>query len=422
MEPCGPESTRPNPTDTGGECMPEQQRFGSDAFVRFMRMLSALALLAAIGGAVILTLQANQEPEPSQIEFVSGYGPGVVLLESATSIGPDPFTAPVAVDLGIDQALMAYAPLSAAAFEEPNRRGSPADLLAAGEFGWELVARRDAVGGRLPISEIRSLAADMLGLEGAVLDLDDLNGDGFDDDGRFTLRAGDGSAVCVTPGSVRTLTVAQQRQIDVADGAAANGLTWDPSGPCGTRIAPAELNQIKTGATAGVFGASLSGEVCDVGLLVSSLEANPPAAEAWAIVHGIPAESIPDFVSGLTPVVLLQDSAVTNFGWRGGQIVPRQSILQRGTSVLVDRRGTPVARCQSGSPLRPPQPLPATPSFQADPWPGFGRSSIAEISASDHDVAEFVLVDIVTGEAIRRAPGLPGAQASLAGPVYVVEG
>ncbi|MBU1493938.1 MAG: hypothetical protein KJ956_08230 [Actinobacteria bacterium] len=416
------EQVLPDPTGIGRVCMYGQPRLGSDAFVRFMRMLSALALLVAIGGAVILTLQVNEEPQPPQVEFVSGYGPGLVLLESATSTGPDPFTAPVAVDLVIDQALLAYPPLRSDALETPHRLGSRADLLVAGEFGWELVARRDIGGGRLPIDEIHSLAADLLGLDATIADVEDRNGDGFDDDGSFTLRAGDGSAVCVTLGSSRTLTKAQGRQIDVEDSAAANGLVWDPNGPCGTRTAPAEINRVKTGATPGVFGAARSGEVCDIGLLVSSLQSNPRAAEGWATVHGIPAGSISDYVSGLTPVVLLLDTAVTNFGWRNGEILPRQSVLQRGTSVLVDRRGRPVARCQSGSPLRPPQPLPATPAFQGDPWPGFSSALIDEIAAADHDVIEFVLVDIVTGEAIRRTPGIPGAQASLAGPIYVVEG
>jgi len=402
--------------------MNQEQRLGSDAFVRFMRTLSALALLVAVGGVTILTLGANQDTEPPLVEFASGYGPGLVLLEPASTIGPDPFTAPVAVDLGIDQALMAYPPLSAEAFQGPHRRGSSADLLVAGEFGWALVEGRDARGGRLPITEIRLLATEILGPAAIITDLDDINSDGFDDDGSFSVQSMDGSAVCVAPGLRRTLTLAQGHQIDAEDDAAANGLTWESSGPCGTRTTPRELNPAKTGATPGMFGGARSGEVCDVGLLVASLQTNPQAAEGWATVHGIPAENLSDLVGGLTPVILLGDTAVTSFGWRGGQIVPRQSILQRGTSVLVDRRGTLAARCLSGSPLRPPQPLPTTPSFQGEPWPGFGRAFIGEVSASDRDVGEFVLVDIVTGEPIRRAPGVPGALASLAGSVYVVEG
>ncbi len=403
--------------------MYDQQQFGSDGFVRFTRVLAALALLVALGGALALTLRVSGDPEiADDVEFSSGYGPGVLLLEPATAIGPDPFTSPVAVDLGIDQALIVFPPLDADSLRNPHRRGSRADLLVAGEFGWELVERRDARGGNLPIVEIRSLAAEILGLDAMVSGLDDLNGDGLDDDGSFTLRASDGSSVCVTPGNRRTLALAQGLQIDSEDGAAAHGLTWTTDGPCGTHNVPQEVNLGRTGGTPGVFGASLSGDVCDVGLLVSALQSNPRVGAAWAAVHGIQAESISDFVSGLTPVVLLRDTVVTNFGWRNGKIIPRQSVLQRGTSVLVDRRGVPATRCLSGSPLRSPQPLPAAPSFQGEGWAGFSRVSLDEVSPSGHEVSEFLLVDIASGAPIRRAPGAPGTLASLAGPIHIVAG
>ena len=403
--------------------MYDQQRFGSDGFVRFTRMLAALALLVALGGGLALTLRASGDPEiAGDIEFTSGYGPGTLLLEPATAIGPDPFTSPVAVDLGIDQALIAFPPLDPDSLKEPHRRGSRADLLVAGEFGWELVERRDARGGNLPVAEIRNLAAEILGLDATVSGLDDLNDDGLDDDGSFTLRASDGSSVCVTPGNRRTLTLAQGLQIDPEDGAAAHGLTWSTDGPCGTNNVPSEVNLGRTGGTPGVFGASLTGDVCDAGMLVSLLQSNPLVGDAWATVHGIPAEDIAAFVTDLTPVVLLRDTVVTNFGWRNGKIVPRQSVLQRGTSVLVDRRGVPAARCLSGSPLRPPQPLPAAPSFQGEGWAGFSRVSLDEVAPSGREVSEFLLVDIGTGAPIRRAPGAPGALASLAGPIHIVAG
>ena len=403
--------------------MYDQQQFGSDGFVRFTRMLAALALLVALGGALALTLRVSGDPEiADDVEFASGYGPGVLLLEPATAIGPDPFTSPVAVDLGIDQALIAFPPLDADSLQDPHRRGSRADLLVAGEFGWELVARRDARGGNLPIVEIRSVAAEILGLDATVSGLDDLNGDGLDDDGSFSLRASDGSSVCVTPGNRRTLALAQGLQIDPEDGAAAHGLTWTTDGPCGTHNLPQEVHLGRTGGTPGVFGASLSGDVCDVGLLVSALQSNPRVGDAWATVHGIQVESTSDFVSGLTPVVLLRDTVVTNFGWRNGKIIPRQSVLQRGTAVLVDRRGVPATRCLSGSPLRSPQPLPAAPSFQGEGWAGFSRVSLDEVAPSGHEVSEFLLVDIASGAPIRRAPGAPGALASLAGSIHVVAG
>jgi hypothetical protein len=407
--------------DAAGE-MYERQRIGSDAFVGFMRTLSALALLVAIGGAVFLTLQAGDAEDRPAVDFVSGYGPGLLLLEPADEVGPDPFTAPVAVDLDIDQALLAFPPLSPDTFDEPHRRGSAADLMAAGEFGWALVEARDLAGGRIPVSGIRALVGEVLGLDATVADLDDFDGDSYDDDGFFTLRAADESAVCITPGQRRTLTEAQGAHLDAEDGAPANGLSWTSYGPCGSDPPQPRLSPARTSATSGVFGAVGNGEVCDLGLLVSSLQSNARAADGWATVQGIAAEEIPGFVSTLTPVVLLEDTVVTNFGWRDGQVAPRQSVLQRGTSVLVDRRGSPVARCLSGSPLRPPQPLPAAPSFQGEEWPGFGRAFLDEILAADREVLQFVLVDIATGQPIRRAPGLPGALSSLAGPVYVVEG
>ena len=402
--------------------MDEQHRIGADAFGVVMRLLGGLALAVAIGGAVVLIVRANGGPEPSGVDIAAEYGPGVLLLEPADVTGPDPFTGPVAVDLEIDQVLLAPQPLDPATFGEPHRRGSDADLMVAGEYGWALVGARDSGGGRVSITDIRDLTAVVLGPGATLGDLDDGDGDGFDDDGAFTLQASDGSAACVQPGSKRTLALALGVQIDAEDDAAANGLTWSPDGPCGSVAGSLPASSARTGATPGVFGAAGDGEVCDQGLLASSLRSNAPAAEGWATAHGITPEEIDDLVGDSTPVVLLEDTMVTSFGWRNGAIVSRQSILQRGTAVLVDRRGLPVARCLSGSPLRSPQPLPAAPTYRGAAWPGFVRAFVQEIPAADREVLEFLLVDIVTGEPIRRVPGIGGAAASLAGPLYVVQG
>lgn len=400
--------------------MERERRFGSDGFVRFLRVLAALALLLALGGAMLLTLRAGRGVPAPAIEFGSAYAPGVLVLEPADEVGPDPFTDPVAAQLDLDPALIALPPAGRDSLDSPHRRGSAADLIAAGEFGWALVDRRDR-NGRLQISSIRSVAADVLGPDGLVTGLEDIDGDGLDDDGSFTLEASDGSAVCVTPGSPRTLAIAQGSQIDVEDGAAANGLSWNPGGPCGssTTGSPAVA---ETGATPGVYGATGEGEVCDPGLLASLLQANPRVAEGWATVVGVPVEDVPEFVSDLTPVVLLEDTLVTNAGWHNGKIVPRQSVLQRGTTVMVDRHGSPTVRCLSGSPLRPPQPVPAAPTFEGEAWAGFGRGHLEEIAPSAVEVPEFLLIDVQTGEPIRRTPGLSGALTAIAGPIYVVEG
>jgi len=113
---------------------------------------------------------------------------------------------------------------------------------------------------------------------------------------------------------------------------------------------------------------------------------------------------------------------VTDVGWRNGELVPRQAVLQRGTAVLVTARGVPAVRCVSGSPLRPPQPVPAAPRYRGTPWPGFVGSQVVEIAPSERAVAEFVLVDVATGGPVVRPPGADDARAGLAGPLVPAAG
>ena len=89
-----------------------------------------------------------------------------------------------------------------------------------------------------------------------------------------------------------------------------------------------------------------------MGLLAQALAANPVAREAWETVLGIDAGSFAEHLDGLTPVVLLRDTTVTNHGLERARIVARSAILQRGTAVLVDETGSLQVRCVSGSPLR----------------------------------------------------------------------
>ena len=84
-----------------------------------------------------------------------------------------------------------------------------------------------------------------------------------------------------------------------------------------------------------MFGAAGSGEVCDQGLLVSSLQSNPRAAEGWATVHGITPESISEFVSELTPVVLLEDTLKCTQSHLGP--------LARVYDVVIEYQGNPFA-------------------------------------------------------------------------------
>jgi hypothetical protein len=119
----------------------------------------------------------------------------------------------------------------------------------------------------------------------------------------------------------------------------ASGLAADPA--TGTRTA--------VGTADNLYGGSGELGTCDQGELVDFLSANPAPATAWAGVHGIAPDRIADYVATLTPVVLLLDTAVTNYGFGGGVATPRQSVLQAGTAVLIDDTGTPAVRCAAAT-------------------------------------------------------------------------
>ena len=392
------------------------KRGPSKGFLRFMRTVSALLLLVGLAGGLMLTFESGRAPEPEGFEFATQSGPGSLLLEPVDVVGPDPFTVPVAVDLDLDPATMALPPASPESLISPHQRGSTADRLAGGALGWEIVVRRGS-GNPVPANVIQTLADEVLPPTASVSDLDDIDGDGLDDDGRFTITAGDGSAVCVTPGSARTLALAQGLAVDPEDGSAANGYAWSPYGPCGSQVELPTGSPLRVGSTPGVYGAVTGGEVCDVRAYAETLAANPRVASAVGAVHQLDDADVLAFVEGLTPVVLLRDTAVTNFGWRDGKIVPRQSVLERRTAVLIDRRGLPVIRCLSGTPLRSPNPVPTAPAVRGPEWPGFAVALVDEIGPGENNVSEFIFVDVLTANAVRRTPGISGGATVLAGPV-----
>lgn len=379
--------------------------------------LTALTLVAALAGAVIITLQTDEGLDIGPVEFVTGYGAGELHLEPVDVVGEHAFTNPVAADLGLDPLLLASSPINAATFGSPHRHDSQADRLAT-VIGRALVERRDR-GDDVSPRSIRDVTLDVLGPEVVLEDLADGDRDGLDDDARFTLVAPDGSAVCVDFGPPRFLLRAQSLTVDTT-GATANGLHIDPHGPCGSVVSLQASTDLRIGSNPGVFGGSPLGEVCDIDSLVALLLATPVVGEAWAAVHEIEVDQIPGFAATLTPVVLLRDTAVSEFGFRSGTIVPRLAVLQRGTTVLVDERGGLRARCISGNPLRTAPPIPDEPTVFGHPWTGFSPGAVDLISAGSGTVGQFVLVDVTTGLPIVREAGINGSSSSLAGPIYPV--
>jgi len=161
------------------------------------------------------------------------------------------------------------------------------------------------------------------------------------------------------------------------------------------------------GAVPGIYGGTLNEAACDPDQLVSFLGADPERAQAWADVHLIAPEDIGPYVEGLTPVNLGADTRVVDYRYRDGEAVAEQAVLQRGTAVLTDARGTPRVDCYSGSPLTDPEPLESE-SFVGTPWDGFGAEQVIVVLAAPSQLESFELTDVATGERFTRPVGSRG--------------
>ena len=131
-----------------------------------------------------------------------------------------------------------------------------------------------------------------------------------------------------------------------------------------------------------LYAGSGDNRLCDRRFLIDYLNTHQGEAKAWAEVEHISTDQIPAFVNGLTPKVLSHDVRVTNHGYIDGKAVPRQSVLQAGTVVLVDSKDQPVTRCLCGNPLLPAIEALGPPDYKGDKWPGFDPGHIIVIQPS----------------------------------------
>ncbi|MCP9271456.1 hypothetical protein NM203_04565 [Mycolicibacterium sp. CAU 1645] len=117
-----------------------------------------------------------------------------------------------------------------------------------------------------------------------------------------------------------------------------------PTTPADTPAAtPTTSVRTANGDLPGLYGGTRDMTTCDPELLIRFLAENPDKGRAWAGVHGITPEQIPDYVRALTPVLLRTDTRVTNHGFKDGRATVLQSVLQEGTAVMVDAEGVPRA-------------------------------------------------------------------------------
>lgn len=160
-----------------------------------------------------------------------------------------------------------------------------------------------------------------------------------------------------------------------------------------------------SGSAPGLYGGTGKEAVCDPAALVAFLDENPDKAAAFASVVGVKPKQIADYVSSLTPVLLREDTRVTNHGFIDGQANGFDAVLEAGTAVLVDDRGVPRVRCACGNPLSEPAPTDATPDYTGEAWDGFDDQRLLAVTPAEQQLDSLELVDVNTGESYRQAVG-----------------
>lgn len=176
------------------------------------------------------------------------------------------------------------------------------------------------------------------------------------------------------------------------------------------------------GDRVGLYGGTGNQARCDVQQMTAFLRSHPSQAAAfvtalntdptlrWSGGTQVTVDQLPQYLAELTPVTLTRDTRVTNHGFRNGRPTPRQSVLQAGTAVLVDRYGVPRARCACGNPLIPPRQAPTSPVYTGDRWPGFDPVNVVVVSQVNIEIETFVLVNLATGDLFERPTGTTGDQ------------
>ncbi|MFE4369351.1 DUF6777 domain-containing protein [Streptomyces sp. NPDC056835] len=174
-------------------------------------------------------------------------------------------------------------------------------------------------------------------------------------------------------------------------------------GASGTARAPRAL----PGSTPGLYGGS-SAASCEVERQTRLLTEDRTKARAFAEGAGVTQASVPDFLRGLTPVVLRPDIRVTNHGYREGSATAFQSVLQAGTAVMVDNRGVPRVRCVDGSPLRPPVAAKGSVRYRGEKWRGYLPERVVVINRTPEVVTSLIIVDLAANSWIERQIGTEG--------------
>lgn len=163
-------------------------------------------------------------------------------------------------------------------------------------------------------------------------------------------------------------------------------------------------------ATPGLYGGTSRLGSCDVEQQVRTLTGDDAKAKAFARAASVEISKIPEFLRGLTPVVLRADTRVTNHAYRDGRADGFQSVLQAGTAVLVDDHGMPRVRCACGNPLLAPLAPKGSPVLKGDRWSGYQPHQVIVIEPTRHALTSLVIANIADNTWLERRTGDDGAQ------------
>ena len=170
----------------------------------------------------------------------------------------------------------------------------------------------------------------------------------------------------------------------------------------------------------GLYGGTVNNTEVDRDKIVDFYRGHPAQASAfveslnvdntvyWSGGPALTVADIPRYLHELTPAYLRLDTRITNHGFDGMHRLAKQSAFQAGTAVLVDGHGVPRVHGLSGNPLTAPIPLLGKPKLVGAAWAGFRPGALAEVKPSAK-VANFVLVDVVTGKPFNRPLGTTGS-------------
>lgn len=175
------------------------------------------------------------------------------------------------------------------------------------------------------------------------------------------------------------------------------------SRPSGSSVVQGDASQL--------YASRQSRPVCDLVRLVRLLTADPAVASAWAEAAGVRPDAVASTVLSLAPVVLTRDTAVTNHVYGSAGARSYQAVLQAGTPVLIDERGTPRTQCSCGNPLLPPR-QESDDRIEGEPWEDFDPDAVVEVQPSDEAIPEIETVDMDTNEPM---PTRVGATVALDG-------